>query len=67
MNSMYRSLLAEGDGEDAPTRVEVRREEDRVEAVDGFAPQFGSRQLRPFIEGLCRKWAIFCHRLLPVR
>src|SRR6185437_1030532 len=30
MSSMYRSLLAEGDGEDAPTRVEVRREEDRA-------------------------------------
>src|SRR5437763_9321049 len=58
MSSMYRSLLAEGDGEDAPTRVEVRREEDRAAVTLTDPERLNAlsgplvRQLRRALEGL---------------
>src|SRR4051812_606956 len=64
MSSMYRSLLAEGDGEDAPTRVEVRREEDRAvvtltdpERLNALSAPL-VRQLRRALEGLVQDPAL---------
>ena len=35
--------------------------------VERFALQLRPRETRPVIEGLCRKGAVICHRLLPRR
>src|SRR6476620_10740206 len=64
MSSMYRSLLAEGDGEDAPTRVEVRRDEDRAvvtltdpERLNALSAPL-VRQLRRALESLVQDPAL---------
>ena len=68
MSSMYRSLLAEGDGEDAPTRVEVRREEDRAavtltdpERLNALSAVTGLAQWRVIVEAI----DCFLHDLPP--
>src|SRR2546430_17241828 len=64
MSSMYRPLVAEGDGADAPARIEVRREEARAvvtltdpERLNALSAPL-VRQLRRALEGLVQDPAL---------